>query len=128
MTKQRRIILEVVCGRTDHPTVEDVFVEVRKRLPRISLATVYRSLEALASTKMIQRLEMPGRRRYDGTAQVHYHVHCIRCGRVDDLGVGPSDQIRRVLAERSDYQILGHNLEVTGICPECQKSQIEREC
>jgi Fur family transcriptional regulator, ferric uptake regulator len=122
MTAQRRIILEELRKVLTHPTAGEIYEIVRKRLPRISLGTVYRNLEILSEIGMIQKLEMAGtQKRFDGIVENHYHVRCIRCGRVDDVLADSIPMINEALAESSDYEILWHRLEFVGLCPQCKK-------
>jgi Fur family ferric uptake transcriptional regulator len=122
MTAQRRIILEELRNVLTHPTAGEIYEIVRKRLPRISLGTVYRNLEILSEIGMIQKLEMAGtQKRFDGIVENHYHVRCIRCGRVDDVLADSIPMINEALAEASDYEILWHRLEFVGLCPQCKK-------
>jgi Fur family ferric uptake transcriptional regulator len=122
MTAQRRIILEELRKVLTHPTAGEIYEIVRKRLPRISLGTVYRNLEILSEIGMIQKLETAGtQKRFDGIVENHYHVRCIRCGRVDDVLADSIPMINEALAEASDYEILWHRLEFVGLCPQCKK-------
>lgn len=122
MTAQRRIILQELRNVLTHPTAGEIYEIVRKRLPRISLGTVYRNLEILSEIGMIQKLEMTGtQKRFDGIVENHYHVRCIRCGRVDDVLADSIPMINEALAEASDYEILWHRLEFVGLCPQCKK-------
>jgi Fur family ferric uptake transcriptional regulator len=122
MTAQRRIILEELRRVHSHPSAGEIYEMVRKRLPRISLGTVYRNLEILSDFGMIQKLETAGtQKRFDGIPENHYHVRCLSCGRVDDVAADPDPMIHEALAEISDYEILGHRIEFVGLCPECRK-------
>jgi Fur family transcriptional regulator, ferric uptake regulator len=122
MTAQRRIILEELKNVRTHPTAGEIYEIVRKRLPRISLGTVYRNLQILSEIGTIQKLEMAGtQKRFDGVVENHYHVRCIRCGRVDDVLMDSTPMINEALAEASDYEILWHRLEFVGLCPQCKK-------
>ena len=121
MTRQRKEILEILRATDTHPTADEVYQEVRERLPRISLATVYRNLHFLEECGIIRSVSLGGtQRRFDGTLDDHYHVRCVGCGKVQDVsieGVGPLD----VRAESAtDFDILGHRLEFIGLCPECR--------
>ena len=77
VTRQRRVILEELRKLTSHPTAPALYEVVRRRLPRISLGTVYRNLELLARAGFIQRLDLQGAEaRFDGNPEHHYHVRC----------------------------------------------------
>lgn len=126
-TIQRRVILEEVRRMNTHPTADEIFQQVRKRLPRISLATVYRNLDVLSSLGLIRKLELGGaQRRFDGNVSPHYHIRCVGCGRVEDLGVESVEAIERSVEGRTRYRILGHHLEVVGLCPQCCEDEGQR--
>jgi Fur family ferric uptake transcriptional regulator len=90
MTKQRRLILDELRKKNDHPTADILYDRVRKHMPRISLGTVYRNLEILTALGEIQTLELSGtQKRYDGIPGKHYHIRCLHCGRLDDAPIAP---------------------------------------
>ncbi len=122
MTPQRRVILEELRKVNDHPAADEIYRRVRKRLPKISLGTVYRNLEVLCELGKIQRLELSGStKRYDGVPTKHYHIRCVECGRVDDAPIAPLNQLEDDLYGTTVYEIIGHNLEFTGLCPQCSR-------
>ena len=122
MTRQRQVILEELRKVNSHPTADEVYQMVRRRLPRVSLGTVYRNLEMLSERGIIQKLEMGGsRRRFDGKVGDHYHVRCVSCGRLEDVPVKPTTAVEKAARGVSDYEILGHRLEFIGLCPQCKR-------
>jgi Fe2+ or Zn2+ uptake regulation protein len=122
ITKQRQVILEELRQLKTHPSADEIYKVVRRRLPRISLGTVYRNLEVLAQMGEIQKLELSGSiKRYDWNTNKHYHIRCVRCDRVDDAPIAPLKQLEGELYESTVFEIIGHNLEFTGLCPECSK-------
>lgn len=126
ITRQRQVILEELRKVTTHPTADEVCQMVRQKLPHISLGTVYRNLELLAEHGLIQKIELAGsQRRFDGNVENHYHIHCKRCARVDDLPVRPFPIKENDYSSATDFQITGHRVEFFGLCPEC-KNQRER--
>jgi Fur family transcriptional regulator, ferric uptake regulator len=97
---------------------------VRRRLPKISLGTVYRNLDLLARTGVIQKLDFGGgEARFDGNVQRHDHLRCVRCGRVDDVFAPSLDLLGGAANDWGGYHILGHRLEFFGICPQCRDQQ-----
>jgi Fur family ferric uptake transcriptional regulator len=120
MTRQREVILEELCKVDTHPSADEVYAMVRKRLPRISLGTVYRNLEILAESGDIQKLE-PGctLKRFDGKTEDHYHLRCMRCDRVVDAPIDFDVTIRHDSNNDANFRILGHKLEFIGVCPDC---------
>ncbi|MHB0886048.1 MAG: Fur family transcriptional regulator [Bacillota bacterium] len=126
MTRQRQIILEELRKVTSHPTADEVYEMVRKRMPHISLGTVYRNLELLSGVGEIQTLELAGtQKRFDGNPANHYHARCLKCGRVTDLDlpVKALNGLEDVIAEASGFKVVGHRLKFLGLCPRCQKEE-----
>lgn len=124
LTTQRQIILEELGKVTSHPTANEVYDMVRKRLPRIGLGTVYRNLELMADSGIILKLEVGGtQKRFDATVAPHYHVRCTSCGRVDDIDIEVQNRINQIAESASDYLILGHHIEFSGKCPRCAEAK-----
>ena len=120
MTLQRRVILEELRKVKTHPSADEIYEIVRKRLPRISLGTVYRNLEKLSESGDIQKLE-PGRslKRFDGDPTDHCHIRCVRCDRIADAPMAPDLEIDLARVNSTDFEIIGHRLEFLGVCPIC---------
>ena len=119
-TQQRMVILEELRSKNNHPSADELYARVRQRLPRISLGTVYRNLEVLSQLCEIQKLELSGSlKRYDGVCSKHYHIRCVQCNRVDDAPIAPLNQVENELYGSTVFEIIGHNLEFTGLCPDC---------
>ncbi len=128
MTRQRKMILEVLKKNKTHPSADELYEKVRKRLPRISLGTVYRNLEILSELGEIQKLEISGTlKRFDGNPDKHYHIRCINCGRLDDVPIICLDNFESKLSGSTDYQVIGHRLEFIGFCPVCLEKAASRK-
>ncbi|AEB09989.1 Fur family transcriptional regulator [Desulfobacca acetoxidans] len=124
---QRRIILEELQKQKNHPSVQEIFTKVKLRLPKISLATVYRNLEQLAASGLIHKLEpATGERRFDSELHEHYHIRCVQCGKIADAPLPALPDLDRSCSELSNFTILGHRLEFLGICPQCREQQEKR--
>lgn len=122
LTTQRQIILEELSKVKTHPTASELYDMVRKRLPRIGLGTVYRNLELMAENGMVLKLEVGGtQKRFDATTDTHYHIRCSGCGKVDDIDTPVMDDLVREAANATSYEVLGHHIEFSGMCPACQK-------
>ena len=121
MTAQRDIVLSELRRCSDHPSADDLFERVRRRLPRISLATVYRNLQFLAGCGLIQELGYGvSGKRFDPIADPHSHFRCVNCGQIEDVPLAvaaptlnPEDSwvMRR--------KVYGGNLLYYGLCAEC---------
>jgi len=120
-TRQRRVILEELRNSRLHPTAAELYDIVRKRLPKISLGTVYRNLELLSELGVIEKLNMVAKEaRFDFNTERHYHVRCVRCSRVGDIdGVLP-DQIFEETGQADGWKILRRQVEFIGVCPQCR--------
>ena len=124
MTRQRQVILEELRKVSTHPGADEIYTMVRRRMPRISLGTVYRNLEVLSELGEIRKIEMGGTlKRFDGKPDDHYHIRCMICQRVVDAPVKLMPNIEKSLKGKTDFEILGHRIEFVGICHECQKRQ-----
>jgi len=120
ITNQRDVILNELRAVKTHPTADELYTQVRRQLPRVSLATVYRNLEWLSEQGLAQKIEVGGRqKRFDGDISEHYHVRCQQCGRVADVEMDTLDNVERSISQACGFQITGHRLEFTGLCPEC---------
>ena len=122
-TRQRAEVFACLRSVDSHPTAEQVFAAVRQHIPNISLATVYKALEALCGAGLAARLadEAGGPVRYDGRPEAHYHLRCERTGQVRDLELPYDPQLLDRLApgliaelRREGFEILGHRLEIIG--------------
>ncbi len=120
-TAQRAAIYRYLRGVKTHPTADEIFTQVREVLPDISLATVYKALEAFVESSVARKLDLGGGpARYDGRIDDHDHVRCLKCGMVRDVvGAHDADLIEGL---RSDdgFEILDYRLELIGYCPRCR--------
>jgi Fur family ferric uptake transcriptional regulator len=122
ITPQRQVILEELRMADSHLTADEVYKMVRARLPRISLGTVYRNLEILSRLGMIYKLELGGmQKRFDGKTQDHYHLRCVRCGRIEDVPLEPQTGLEESVEALTDHKVLGHRLEFIGLCLTCRE-------
>src|ERR1051325_712106 len=98
LTKQRAAVFEYLSQVEHHPTAEEVYLEVKRRLPKISLATVYKNLEALVNCGAVSKLAYgDAAARYDIRTDHHYHTRCLGCGKIWDLDAkAGSDWLKQV--------------------------------
>ena len=118
-TKQRQLILEAVRATNSHPTADELFQMIRRKLPTISLATVYRNLNFLSEIGEIRKLAMPGMPdRFDWRMDPHDHMVCDTCGQVVDF-VLPHD-LGQEIASACGAQVDGYTLVAHGTCAHCR--------
>lgn len=122
-SRQRKVILEQLRNLGCHPNALAVYNAARRKLPRISLGTVYRNLHVLVEQGKILALEgLSERTLYDHRTDEHLHVVCCRCGKVADVDDG-AIVMREVIPDYvSGYQITGFRGGLVGLCPECQNT------
>ena len=120
-TTQRAAIYRYLKGVTTHPTADEIFTQVREVLPDISLATVYKALEAFVEAGVARKLALgSGPARYDGRTDDHDHVRCLKCGAVRDVVGSHDSELIRGLHGEEGFEILDYRLELIGYCPSCQ--------
>jgi Fur family peroxide stress response transcriptional regulator len=121
-TRQRAAVYAYLDSVVDHPTTEEIFKAVQRRLPGISLATVYNALDALVKARLATRLTYgDGSSRYDCRAEDHYHLRDVETGEVRDLPASfdPTlldkldPQLKAELSRRG-FEVTGYRLEVLG--------------
>ena len=121
-TNQRRVIMEELRKLKCHPTADELYGIVKQRLPKISLATVYRNLGLLADAGEIRRIEQAGRQnRYDGDTSIHYHLRCRKCGAVEDLQMENPQSLNRDLTKVLTGRVSNVKVEFDGYCVDCYR-------
>lgn len=121
-TPQRKIILEELSALKTHPTAAELFEIVRRRLPRISLGTVYRNLEVLNEDGYILKLESAGAEaRFDATTTAHPHIRCTECGCVRDVEADLQENPLERVRDACGFRIESCDVRYYGICPDCQE-------
>lgn len=122
MTSQRAVLLSVLGRMSHHPTADELYRRVRKILPSVSPATVYRNVQTLARSGVISTLERAGDAlRYDPNPDDHHHFICSRCGRVLDVYL--SSVAYRLDVPGSGLrgaQIKSYEVQLRGVCRRCR--------
>lgn len=119
-TKQKQIVLHAVQSRSDHPTADSIFMDIRAYDNKISRGTVYRNLSQLAERGEINHVKVPGADRFDWRTDKHCHLICTMCDKVCDAPANYSDSADTELAKATGYLISRHRTIFEGICPDCQ--------
>jgi Fur family transcriptional regulator, peroxide stress response regulator len=122
MTRQRAAVFDHLRRVDHHPTAEDVYQNVKAVLPSISLATVYKALEALVDSGLATKLVVANdSARYDARGDHHYHLRCLRSGRVEDVPTAfDPDLIAKIdpglgtTLEARGFKVTGYRLELEG--------------
>jgi Fe2+ or Zn2+ uptake regulation protein len=124
MTKYAQQILDLVLCSTEHPTAEQIFLQMKQENSKIAQATVYNNLNALVADGKLIRLSQPGAPdRYDNTTR-HDHLICTRCGALADFKFTDlTHNIEAALGAR----IQSYDLRIHYLCPACRKAQEQHE-
>ena len=122
ITPQRMAIVKILSKSENHPSVEDIYDQIKEDFPTMSLATVYRNIVLIKSLGEVLELGFPdGSNRYDGNKPYpHPHVVCIQCKKIVDPDIDSLDNMTEEVAKETEFKILNHRLDFFGICKRCQ--------
>lgn len=117
MTDQRRVVARVIAAADDHPDVEELYARAAQVDPRISLATVYRTVKIFEEAGLLERLEFgDGRARYEDAERDHHdHLIDVNTGQVIEFVDPEIEALQERIAARLGYRLIGHRLELLGV-------------
>ncbi|HYO99977.1 MAG TPA: transcriptional repressor [Pyrinomonadaceae bacterium] len=122
LTSQRAAVFDYLSNVDHHPTAEEIYLAVKPRLPRISLATVYKNLEALIKCEVISKLTYgDAAARYDIRTDHHYHTRCLECGKVWDLDAAKGSAWLKQVKPQAGFEVHDYRLEILGRCRDCRR-------
>jgi Fur family peroxide stress response transcriptional regulator len=122
LTPQRAAVYEYLSEAEHHPTAEEVFFAIKPKLPRISLATVYKNLEALVNFGIASKLTYgDASARYDIRTDHHYHTRCLECGSIRDLDAHENSEFLRRIKPQSGFEVKDYRVELLGYCRDCRR-------
>ena len=124
ITPQRLAVLRILAESEGHPSVEDIFRQVKPIFPTTSLATIYKTVNLLKNIGEVVELDFSEEsNRYDGNRPYpHPHLICTKCKTVVDPDMATISDLSEELAKKTGYEIVTHRLDFFGICPRCQKN------
>ncbi|WP_105615527.1 transcriptional regulator PerR [Vallitalea okinawensis] len=126
VTPQRLAIFNMLYNTTSHPSAETIYKSLQETHPTMSLATVYKTLDALQKAGLIQQLNVgEDSFRYDANVSSHPHVICLECNRVFDLESDILNDLRSKVASNTDFDLISEKVYLYGTCPECKESMKE---
>ena len=128
LTRQRRVILQVMDAAEKHLDVDQILDRAQKISPEVHLVTVYRTIDLLKKEGLIDELDLlhlRGDRHYYEThgPRDHIHVACLRCGKVREFESRLYEQLKDQIARDCDIQVTVSRTEVGGICNDCLSKQ-----
>jgi len=121
LTRQRKVVLDVVRSGDTHPTAAEVFQAARKLMPAISFATVYNSLRYLKQAGLVREVAFgSGASRYDRETDRHDHAICSECGTLVDFDLPGTVELIPAAARASRFKAESVHLTLVGLCPQCR--------
>ena len=128
VTQQRQSVAEVVFASDRHLSVDDIEQELRESGERIGKATVYRTLDLLVRSKLVEEHDFgEGFKRYEhrlSQQPVHEHLICVECGKVVEFRSREVQTLEEAVAREHGFLAARHKLEIYGLCPECQEAGV----
>ncbi|NBO65066.1 MAG: transcriptional repressor [Acidobacteria bacterium] len=122
MTRQREAVYSCLRRSGHHPTAEELYLGVKRELPRISLGTVYKNLEALVNCGLATKVTAgDGAARYEVRTDHHYHSRCLTCGAMVDLEPEAELVLPGLVPVAPGFKVAQYRVEVIGYCKECTK-------
>ena len=122
-THQRQVLYEVMQTMPGHPSPEEVYARVKKRIPAISLATVYKNIHLFIESGVLKEVSLHhGSLRVEMNNHIHHHMVCSRCKSITDI----EEKDLGVLPKRQNlpggFQVERYAIDVIGVCAACQKA------
>lgn len=124
-TGQRAVILDIIRAGKGHLDADEIYQRARKKLPRISLSTVYRALAKFKESGLVEERHLDqNHHHYEISHQEHHHhLICTGCGRVVEFSF-PISAVVAALPQAGDFLVSGGEISLTGLCPECQQKAV----
>ncbi len=122
MTRQRALILSELQKVNTHPTAEEIYVIVKRLMPKISLGTVYRNLEFLVESGEVRKLDSAGSvRHFDGDMSKHAHARCVHCDKIVDIFDPIANEVDLDAIRLENFTLLSASVEYSGVCESCME-------
>ena len=123
MTVQRRAIFEALLDRQDHPTIDQVYEDIKTRMAGVSRTTVYRTLETFVDLGVSRKTShVAAMARFDGNVDHHHHLVCVRCDKVVDFDDPALSRLPLPDARRAGFEVADFSVYLEGLCAECKKT------
>ncbi len=118
VTPQRMGIVEELKGEV-HLSVDELYERMKSKFPSISLATVYKNINAMLEKNFLLEVKIPNiKSKYELAKEPHAHLQCVKCGKVEDIKLN-LDSVIKESSQKSGYKIYEESLVLSGVCPEC---------
>ena len=124
-TKQRALILDIIRQGEGHQDADEVYRQAREKEPRLSLSTVYRSLQMFKKLGLIEEVHFDETHHHYEVkpSSEHHHLVCLNCGKVIEFRYPVSRYLKRNVAEAKEFEIVDTEVHMTGYCPRCRQKR-----
>lgn len=122
-THQRQVIYRALAESEDHPRPEAVYARVKREVPAISLATVYKNIKVFVAMGLLREVgSEAGSYRIDANLDRHHHLVCVQCKAVVDFYDPRLDRIQATERNLKNFRVLRYQVEALGLCPACRNA------
>ncbi len=120
-TKQRQRVLSALKARNDHPSADQIYLDIKSIDSKISRSTVYRNLNVMVKQGDVHQIKISQVDHFEIRQDTHYHLLCIECKSIIDLPLTYQNEFDLVVAKETSYIIHKHHIVFEGICKKCQQ-------
>ncbi|MFC2010519.1 Fur family transcriptional regulator [Chloroflexota bacterium] len=123
-TSQRSLILNIIRQGEGHLDADEVYRRARQQQPRLSLSTVYRTLQKLRQLGLVEERHFDeSHHHYELKPPTeHHHLVCLGCGKIVEFECSISEKIKKQISREKGFQVTGTEVQMTGYCPDCRKN------
>jgi Fur family ferric uptake transcriptional regulator len=128
-SKKREQILEIFLKIEKHPTINELYERVRKKNPKIGLATVYRAMKVICQAGLAREIDFgDGLKRYEHEYGHEHHDHlvCVKCGRIIEVMSPEIERIQNRLAQKHNFSPIRHRMQIFGTCKACKQKKNQK--
>ena len=121
VTHQRQVLYEVMQGMDGHPSPEEVYARVKKKVPSISLATVYKNIHLFVESGVFRKMSMHhGSVRVEMNEHAHHHLVCSKCKAISDIDERSLGELPKRRKLPGGFLVERYSVDVIGVCAKCQ--------
>ncbi len=123
ITSQRALILEII--RRGHLDADEIYRQAQAKQPRLSLSTVYRTLQVLKKLGLIEELHLDeAHHHYEvKPSSEHQHLVCLSCGKIMEFEHPLSPKMKKDITREKDFKVVGVEIRMTGYCSRCRQNK-----
>jgi Fur family ferric uptake transcriptional regulator len=124
-TSQRESILDIIRHGHGHMDADEIYQRVRKKQPRLSLSTVYRTLQTLKELGLVEEVHLDEtHHHYEIKApHEHHHLICLGCGKVVEFECPMTGEMKDIVSREKDFEVVNTEVRMTGYCADCRKQR-----